>query len=129
MAITVDSFKIYHDLENPTLTDTIRLPPDNVIEAKIYIAQSMMRDILGYDEEEELPNNSRVGSATCLLIQYFLENRSTQERVTSINMEDFKEVKTTYYRSNLFKPLLRQVIVMVSKYRKHSKFIPSGELA
>jgi len=128
MAITVESFKIYHDIGGQ-LTNKIHIPKDNVIEAKINVAQSMMRDLLGYDEEEELPNNPRVGSATCLLVQYFLENRSTQERVTSVDVGVIKETKTAYYRSAVFKPLLRQVVTMVRKYRKHAKFIPSGELA
>jgi len=128
MAITVETFKIYHDIGGQ-LTNDLHVPDDRVIQSKINIAESMMRDILGYSDEEDLPNNSRVGSAMCLLAQFFLENRSTQERVTSIDIGNFKEVKTTYYRSNVFKPLLKQVVAMVSKYRKHSKFIPSGELA
>ena len=100
---------------------------DTFIQSYLNIAKAIITDMLGFTQEEAIPEVDRVTESIYLLALFYIQNRSTQERKYTLNLspgEGPTGEQTRYYRANIFKPLLRQITGMISPYRKHSKFIP-----
>ena len=108
---------------NTNIVNRIGRPEDSVIQNHLDLSTSMVRDMLGLLSEEILPNDQRVFNAIYLLAQYFIENRSSQEETTSVDLSGIKQSRQSYYRAQIFKPVLNQVLNMIRKFRKHERFI------
>ena len=82
----------------------------------------------GVSPYDSLPNKDRIDQSVYLLCQFYLENRSTQEQQTEVNLDgQIVGRKMSYYRAQVYPALLRQITGMIVKYRQHAKFIPKED--
>ena len=112
-----------------SLTNKLNISPDAVLQRFLDSAIEIIRDLLGLMDSESLPDKPRVEQAIFLLCLYFSENKSVQEKVSTLDLNDIKETKTSYFRSRLNAAIYRQVNNLICKYRKHSRFIPQEAIA
>lgn len=79
----------------------------------------------GVSAYDSLPNNDRVTQAVYILCLFYIENRSSQEVVDHISIdENIDSRKTSYYRARIYPAVLKQIVSMIGKYRNHKSFIP-----
>ena len=99
---------------------------DQQIESYIDISQAVVRDMLGYEKDESLPESPRITNAIFFLCLFYLENQSSQERAFtfSLGQEVVTEKKTSYYRANLEPMIYRRVVQMIGPWRKAWRFVP-----
>lgn len=122
MSVSLDSFKEWYN-DPSSLTAEISTPADSVMEALLNASESIIKDMLGLRESEDIPDNDRVDSAIYLLAQFFCENRSSQEKVLKAELHPISEQKTYYYRRLVAEAVYKQIVNMIAKYRKPERFI------
>ena len=114
------------DFARESLLGSSKKPADNLIKSFLNVSSAIIKDMLGFTDSENLPDNDRVDNSIYLLTQFYLENRSSQEKTENIMIDDnfISEKKMSYYRQQVYPALLKQITGMIVKYRKHTKFIP-----
>lgn len=99
--------------------------PDQQIQNYLDIAVSVILDLLGFSQDEDLPDHVRVENAVNFLCLYFIENQSSQERVSNFELQGFiTQRKTSYYRANLEPMIYKRVVSLISPWRRNWKFVP-----
>ena len=99
--------------------------PDSLINSFLTVSSSIIKDMLGLMDSEDLPDDPRVDNAVYLLCLFYLENRSTQEFTDTVTIDEIvRSQRLSYYRANVREPLMKQTLGMLSKFRKVSRFIP-----
>ena len=94
------------------------------IQMHLDVAVSVAKKIVGFNEDENLPENDRVSQAVYTLTLFFIENRSSQEKVTSQDYEAIKSTKTAYFRSRLEPAIYRRVTSLLNPWIRTWKFVP-----
>ena len=74
---------------------------DTSIQTHISLCRDIIRDRLGYEQDEPLPVHLRIDTAVYTLTLFFIENRSSQHKVTAFNPEPFNYTRTDYFRAAL----------------------------
>ena len=99
--------------------------PDSLATSLLNVSTSVVRDMLGLMDSEELPEDERVINAIYLLCQFYIQNRDVQEYEDTVTIDELvRSKKLSYYRANVKGPLMKQILGMLSKFRKVSRFIP-----
>ena len=128
--VTLSGFKEYANFPGSAkgvLTNELGIPTDSVIQSQLNSSMSIVRDLLALPAADPLPDNSRIDTSVYLLTQFLIENRSTQERVSAINIDDdIKEQKTSYYRSQLKTAIFKQVEGLLHKDKNVLAFMPEA---
>ena len=107
-----------------SLTDRLNDPPDAVIQSQLDVSMAQIKNMLGIDADAEPPDAKPVERACYLLAQFYLENRSTQGKSSSVDVDPFKETKTTYYRSQVKEAITQEILNLIAPYRDNEKFMP-----
>ena len=98
--------------------------PDSLIQSVLDLASKNVKTILG--NPESLPDDPRVDRAVYILGQFFLENRSTQENQTAMNLGEMSKQKTAYYRERVFSAIQREIQNILNPLIDVSKFMPEA---
>ncbi len=82
MAIVLDYFKTnYLQTEEDTAVAVCDVAlTDTFIQSYLNIAKAVITDMLGFTQEESIPEAERVTESIYLLALFYIQNRSTQER-------------------------------------------------
>lgn len=96
--------------------------PDSLIQSQLDIAVQNIKTILG--NVPNLPDDPRVDRSVYLLAQFYIENRSTQESVTDMDLQQTKKQKTSYYRSRVFEAIQKEIQNLLNPFIDVSKFMP-----
>lgn len=97
---------------------------DSTIQMFLDSATSIVRDMLAFAEDEALPDKPRMDQAIYTLTLFFIENRSTQEKVSDFDIEVIKTRQTSYWRDRLEPAVYRRVVGLINPWRKVAKFMP-----
>lgn len=96
--------------------------PDSLIQSQLDIAIENIKTKLG--GVPGLPDDPRVDRAVYLLAQFYMENRSTQETQTALNLEAMSKQKTAYYRERVYQAINREINNLLNPFIPVSKFMP-----
>ena len=102
------------------LTDWIP-PSDDVLQANLDLAQKNVLTKLG--DPAELPDEPAVDRSVYLFAQFYTQNTTTQEQVTSFKGGDIEKQKTEYYRSGVFKAVNFEIDNLLRPFVDVSKFM------
>ena len=110
-----------------SLTNRLNEAEDSVIQDCLNTAVAKIRTMLAIGADDPLPDDKpEIDRACYLLAQFFLENRQTQEKQTSLDLDTIKEQKTSYYRSQVFKAVNRECLNLIAPYRNSLAFMPDA---
>ena len=129
--ISLLAFKSFFGLERGyntyvSVIDRIQEPTDETLQLCLDSSTDTIKDMLGLMDSEDLPDAPRIDRAVYLLAKYFYESRNFQETTDTLDFgELIKSQKVSYFRSQVYPALMRQLVGMISKYRKHARFIPT----
>ena len=130
MPATLSGFKTFSGLGEEVNSSSIikrgmGVFPDPLITSFLSVSEDICRDMCGLEEIEPTPDNERFTNAIYLLAHYFLQNRDFQEFTDRTKLDEIAEsTRLSYYRANVREPLMKQILGMLSKFRKVSRFIP-----
>ena len=99
---------------------------DHVTKNHIDISKDIVKDMLGFDKTEELPQVTRIETAVFTLTLFLLKNRHIEKREVSFNLADsfFSDNTSNAYLSLLEKHVYKRVVSLISPYRRIYKFVP-----
>lgn len=100
------------------------------IQSNLNVAQSLVKDEMGYTQDENLPEAERIEQAVYSLTILLVENREIQERKDTLDLGDqLKSEITSYYRARIEPAVYRKVRILINPWRRVSAFMPGGESA
>ena len=134
--ISVENFKEFAGWPVPpqnakgVLTDTVLISSltSQNIQNHLDTSVSIVKDILGFEQTEDLPVHVRIHMGVFTLCLYLIENRFTQEKSIDLSIgSTIKEKKTQYFRGKLDKAIYRRVVSLIRPWQRVKAFIPSAE--
>ena len=103
------------------LTDWIP-PSDDVLQANIDLAKKNVLTKLG--NPAQLPDEPALDRAVVLFAQFYTQNISMQESISSFKGDNIERKKTEYYRERLFRAINREVDNLILPFVDVLKFMP-----
>ena len=98
-------------------------PSDDVLQANIDLATQNVRTKLAYAEDDDLPDKPGVDRSVYLFAQFYSQNTTTQETITSFKGGDIEKTKKEYYRERVFRAINREVDNLLAPYINVEKFM------